>query len=222
MTMKLESKKILIVVVAVIGQFIIMLGVSFFNQYFLMDFTLTIRIILMFICQWIFLPVPIFLMYKSKEKLHEIGFAKDKILRQILIGLLIAIAMCLIFTVIPILLGQQDMVSDKRYSQAWQFAFEFAYAIFGVAIAEEFFFRGYLFKKLLDFKDSKLLAILVSSLVFGLFHVFRGGLIQVLGTSIIAVIYCLCREKIKHCTLLSLIIAHGVYDALIVLCVSLI
>ena len=135
-----------------------------------MDFTLAIRIVLMFICKWIFLLVPVFLMYKNKEKLRDIGFTKGKILLQILVGILIAIALCLVFTVIPILLGQRDMISSTRFSQVWQFIFQFFYAIFGIALVEVFFFRGYLFKKLLGFKDPKLLAILVSSLIFGLFH----------------------------------------------------
>ena len=32
---------------------------------------------------------------------------------------------------------------------------------------------------------------------------------------LLGVVLCLCRLKIRHCTLLSLVIAHGVYDALI-------
>lgn len=39
-------------------------------------------------------------------------------------------------------------------------------------------------------------------------------------TAILGLIFCVFREKIKGCTLLLLITAHGVYDAMIVLWVS--
>ena len=39
-------------------------------------------------------------------------------------------------------------------------------------------------------------------------------------TAFIGLVYCIFREKIKECTLLSSIIVHGVYDAMIVLWVS--
>ncbi|MBU3191931.1 CPBP family intramembrane metalloprotease [Clostridium bowmanii] len=160
-------------------------------------------------------------MLKNKEKLKDIGFIRVNIHKQIFIGIVIAIVMCLIFTVIPILCGLKDMVSSTHYTKTWQFIFEFAYSIFGVAIVEEFFFRGYMFKKLMDIKNSKWFAIIISSIVFGLFHIFQGNIIQVFTTMMLGVMFCLFREKIKGCSTLSIIIAHGIYDALIVLCVAL-
>jgi membrane protease YdiL (CAAX protease family) len=219
-TKKQQHKNVAAIMTAIIYQFLLLLAVSYFNQNILMTFPIVVRMIAMFLCQWIFLLIPIFLMGKNGETLRDIGFLKENILLQVLVGILIATAMCLMLTVLPILFGQKEMVSSTRYTQTWQFVFQFFYTVFGVALAEEVFFRGYLFKKLLDAKASKPFAILVSSVVFGLFHMFAGGLIQVVVTAIIGVIYCLCREKIKHCTLLSLIIAHGIYDALIVLCAS--
>jgi len=72
----------------------------------------------------------------------------------------------------------------------------------------------------LAIKNSKWFAIIISSLLFGLFHIFNGNIIQIFVTAFIGFLYCVFREKIKGCTLLSLIIAHGVYDAMIVLWVS--
>lgn len=42
-----------------------------------------------------------------------------------------------------------------------------------------------------------------------------GNIVQIISTGILGAIFCICRVKIKNCTLLSVIIAHGVYDALI-------
>jgi hypothetical protein len=128
--------------------------------------------------------------------------------------------MSLVLTVLPIILGFKDMVGSITYTQVWKFVYQFIYAIFGVALAEELIFRGYIFKKLLEIKNARWFAIIISSVLFGLFHIFNGSIIQVFMTAFIGFLYCIFREKIKGCTLLSLIIAHGVYDATIVLWVS--
>lgn len=203
--------------IAVAGVYLTVFGLRLFNQHLLMSFSLPMRIVLMIVTQWTLLIVPGVLMLVNKEKPADLGFAKERLLRQIGIGALLAAAMSLVFTVLPILLGFKDMVGSTSYKYAWQFVYEFFYCILGVALAEEIVFRGYIFRKLMEIKSSRWLAILVSSVLFGLFHVFGGNWIQVLMTAVIGLIYCFFREKIKSCTLLSLIIAHGVYDALIVL-----
>jgi membrane protease YdiL (CAAX protease family) len=112
------------------------------------------------------------------------------------------------------------MIGDTALTQTWQFVYEFIYTVFGVALAEELIFRGYLFTKLLEIKNSRWFAIILSSVLFGLFHIFSGNIIQVLMTAVLGFIYCIFREKAKGATLVSLIIAHGLYDAMIVLWVS--
>ncbi|NLN03649.1 MAG: CPBP family intramembrane metalloprotease [Clostridiaceae bacterium] len=191
-----------------------------FNQYLLMSFSLPIRMVLMIVTQWLMLIGPGVLMFVNKEKLTDIGFRKDKILVQIGIGIILAIAMSLVLTVVPILLGFKDMVGSIKYTETWKFVYQFIYAITGVALAEEIVFRGYIFSKLLEIKNQRWFAIIVSSLLFGLFHIFNGNIVQVIMTSFLGVLFCLFREKIKGCTLLSLIIAHGSYNAMIVLWVS--
>ena len=173
--------------------------------------------VLMMVTQWMLFIVPGILMLVNKEKLHTFGFTKENIPRQIFIGILIALIMSAILTMLPILLGYKDLVGSTSYTKAWQFTYELIYRIFGVALVEELIFRGYIFYKLLEIKNSKGFAIMISSLLFGLFHIFNGNLLQVLITAVIGFLYCIFREKIKGCRLLSLIIAHGIYDALIAL-----
>lgn len=156
----------------------------------------------------------------EQRKAQQYRLQKRKILPQIGIGVLLALAMSLVLTVLPIILGFKDMVGNTTYTQTYQFVYQFIYAILGVALAEELVFRGYIFHKLLAIKNSKWFAIIISSLLFGLFHIFNGNIIQIFMTAFIGFLYCIFREKIKGCTLLSLIIAHGVYDAMIVLWVS--
>ena len=145
----------------------------------------------------------------------------ENIPHQIAIGVILALLMSLFLTLIPILFGFKEMVGNTSYSELWQFAYNFVYLTIGVALAEEFVFRGYFFHKLLEIRDSRWFAMIVSSMLFGLFHIFYGNLIQIIITALIGLLYCVMREKIKNCTLLSLVIAHGLYDGMITLWVAL-
>ena len=212
-----KKRHITELIIAVFGAFAMLFALVMFNRHLLMGFSMPARIVLTVVTQWTLFLVPGILMIIWREKIADLGFSKENILSQIAVGAVIALAMSAVFTVLPIMLGFKDMVGATSYNKAWQFIYQFGYAILGVALAEELIFRGYIFYKLLKIKDSKWFAIIISSLIFGLFHIFGGSIIQMVMTALLGVIYCVLRERIKHCTTLSLIIAHGMYDALIVL-----
>ena len=65
------------------------------------------------------------------------------------------------------------------------------------------------------------LAVILSSVLFGLFHISGGSIIQILITGLLGALWCIFRLKIKNCSTLSLIIMHGVYDGLITVMASL-
>lgn len=160
--------------------------------------------------------VPVCIMIFRKEKLSDYGFSKEKLGYQVLTGIAIALCMSFVFTVIPHLAGKSDWVNNQhQYIYLWQFIYDFVYYIIAVALVEEFVFRGFLYKKIETLFGSSLYAILGSSILFGLFHFLGGNVVQLIATGIIGFILCICKEKIRNCTLLSLVIAHGVYDALI-------
>ncbi|MEG6571741.1 type II CAAX endopeptidase family protein [[Clostridium] cellulosi] len=218
---KTKTKTSLIqLLISVLGTFLIDFGIALFNQYILKSISIPLRIVAMFVNQWLLIVPSAILMIVNKEKLSDLGFTKEKIPRQIGIGILLAIAMSLVFTVLPILLGFKNYISNVRYTEVWKFIFEFFNTIFAVALAEELIFRGYIFNKLLEIKNNKWFAIIISSLLFGLFHMFQGNLLQILLTALLGIIFCIFREKIKGCTILSLIFTHGIYDFLIALWVS--
>lgn len=218
---KTKTKTSLIqLLICVLGTFLIDFGIALFNQYILKSISIPLRIVAMFVNQWLLIVPSAILMIVNKEKLSDLGFTKEKIPRQIGIGILLAIAMSLVFTVLPILLGFKNYISNVRYTEVWKFIFEFFNTIFAVALAEELIFRGYIFNKLLEIKNNKWFAIIISSLLFGLFHMFQGNLLQILLTALLGIIFCIFREKIKGCTILSLIFTHGIYDFLIALWVS--
>jgi len=87
--------------------------------------------------------------------------------------------------------------------------------VFSVLSVEEVIFRGHLFKKLSDINNSKWFAIIASSVLFGLFHIFNFHLLQIVVTTIMGIYWCVFKEKFKHCTLLSLIIGHALHNLFI-------
>lgn len=216
-----RNKKALIDLgIGVFGIFCTLLVVVWLNQQILMQLTLGWRMVLLITSQWLFMIVPLLLMRINHERIRFLMKSEVRLSNQILTGIILAFLMSFLFTVVPILLGFKEMVGSTSYTKVWQFAFDLLYSLFAVALAEEFVFRGYLFHKLLEVNQSKWFAILISSLLFGLFHSFQGDVLQVIVTTFLGILFCLLREKIKSVSLLSLVIIHGLYDALITLWVA--
>lgn len=141
---------------------------------------------------------------------------KEKLGLQILIGVSIAAALCLVFGIIPILCGtsligsHSDIPMDRMVLIAIQ-------DILFVGVGEEIVFRGYIQNQLTIWLKSKWLAPLFAAVLFGLWHLINGSIIQVLFTTMIGCIFGYSKYCIKHCSLLSVIIAHGLYDFSLVL-----
>ena len=179
------------------------------------------RMVLLIAAYWLTAIVPVIIVISSEEKLSEFGFGKDKIGLQILIGTGLGIGMSAILTLVPHLLGFGSFVDNgSRYKYAWQFCWEFLYCIAGVGLAEEFAFRGFIYQRVKSIFGKDFLAVIISSVLFGFFHILGGSIIQMVITGFIGALFCFFRLKIKNCTTLSIIIAHGVYDALITLMAS--
>lgn len=214
--MKERNKIITQMVIAIIGVVAGLLGVDAFNQYVLLGLSLGWRMVLTLVIYFAIALVPFCITIFNKDKWSDFGFSKEKLGYQVLIGLLIALCMSFVFTVIPHLVGKSEWVNNQhQYQYMWQFIYDFIYYIFVVALVEEFVFRGFFYKKLETLFGSVVGAIIGSSVLFGLSHFPGGNIGQILLTGIIGAVFCICRVKIKNCTLLSVIIAHGVYDALI-------
>lgn len=217
MNRKKEAYSLLL---GVLGVFISLLGLIMFNQYVLMTLPLGLRMISMILTHWAIMIVPIILIIAGKEELSAYGIKTDRIGTQISTGVRIGVLMSLVLTVIPIFLGFGGMVGDRKNNYLWQFVFDFVYFIIGVSFEEEFIFRGFIYEKIKRITGKTSLAVIVSSILFGLAHIFGGNVLQVIVTAGIGVIFCCCRLKIKSCTLLSLVFAHGIYDALITVWIS--
>lgn len=196
-------------------------GVICFNRYILMNLWLPMRMglsIVLYLCMAV---GPLLLMILARDTWSDYLFSKEKVGMQILVGIGIGAAMSLILTLPLFLTGHGEWSNNgKQYAFWWQYLYEIVYCVGAVSLTEEYIFRGFLYRKLRDFSGSFWVSALISSAAFGLFHIFGGSLVQVVMTSLIGLGLCIVRHKVKHCTTLSLIIGHGLYDFLITVWVN--
>ena len=215
-----KRKEICSFLIGFLGVILTIWGLSAFNRNVLMNLPISFRMVSMIVTHWAIMVVPIILILAEKEKLAAYGLHKEKLGMQILVGIVTGLCLSFLLTVIPILLGLGDMVGEKRELYLWEIIFEFLYCIVGVSLGEEFVFRGFIYEKIMRITNKTSCAVIGSSLLFGLAHIISGNILQVMMTAGLGILFCICRLKIINCTLLSLIIAHGIYDGLISLWVS--
>lgn len=184
-------------IIGFLGAILGLYGVVAFNQFVLMSLPLGLRMVIMPLIYWLIALIPIIVMLANKDKLVDYGFCKNKIGLQIIVGVLIGVAMSFILTLIPHLFGFGEFVdSGKRYIYLWQFIYEFLYCIFAVSCVEEFVFRGFIFEKIKRISQKDMISIIGSSVLFGVFHLFSGNIVQMLMTACIGAFFCFCRLKI--------------------------
>lgn len=211
-----EKKKELVpLIIGFAGSFLGLYGVISFNRFVLMSLPLGLRMAAMIVIYWLIVLVPVIVMLVRKDNLADY-WNNDHIGYQMLTGVLIGTVMSFVLTLVPHLIGFGAYFdSGKRYTYLWQFAYEFLYCIAAVGLAEELVFRGFIYNRIKKIGRSNAAAVIGSSVLFGIFHLFGGNIVQMIMTAFIGAFFCLCKLKIKNCSLLSLIIAHGIYDALI-------
>lgn len=157
--------------------------------------------------------IPLVLMLRAKVDLYEYGITEQHLPRQIGIGILIGLGMGCVLSLLPMALGLKQLVyTGTGYQSTGEALGQLIYYIFVIGVVEEFIFRGFAYHHLKELCLSDLTPIVISSLLFGLYHL---NILQLLTTGLIGAFFCVCRERIPSCTLLSLAIAHGLHDWLI-------
>ena len=216
---KINKKKEWIgLIVGYIGTLAGLFGIIWINQNVLMALPLVGRMIVMIASRILLMIVPILLMIICKDKLSDYGFTRKRLGLQIALGILLGLAMSIVLTLIPFLFGFGKYLGNdngRYYTELWQFAYDFLYLTVGVSLSEEFVFRGFIYEKIKRISGRDSITVIVSSFMFGLLHLFGGNIIQVIVTSFMGILFCLIRQKIRNCSLLTVIIVHGIYDAMI-------
>ena len=137
---------------------------------------------------------------------------KNRLWLQILIGVAFAAVLCFLMGIVPILCGTSIIGSHTEPSAGF-LAISAVQDILFVGVCEEIVFRGYVQNQIeVWLKKCKWLAPLIAAVLFGLWHIINGSLIQVLFTTLIGCVLGYSKYFIKDCTLLTVVIAHGLYD----------
>ena len=229
--MAVKRKQLVKVAITFIWALITSLGIGWVIQNILLSVSgVALLLVATILLWWFMLLVIVIFMRRDGETLKDIGFEKEKLGLQILWGFLVATITLLIFVILPELIFDIQVESLLEIN-ILEVTMVLIYMLLAVALVEEVIFRGYLFKKLKDIKDNKWFAILVSSTLFGLFHIFSfpanfsvfwlfylynwSRLRVIVTVAVMGVVWCLLRVKIKHCTLLSLIIANALHSAMV-------
>jgi membrane protease YdiL (CAAX protease family) len=147
------------------------------------------------------------------ESLAALGLQKNAVVTQILYGIAIFAAVSIIFIAVPMSLG---LGRDELFPQRQALFWAIPQRLILVGFSEELIFRGYVLGRIQRLSHSKGWAIIISSLLFGLWHfIGTGNPVQVLVTAIIGACFALPRMYVKNCSIVSVSLAHGLYDSLL-------
>ncbi|MBP3854960.1 MAG: CPBP family intramembrane metalloprotease [Ruminiclostridium sp.] len=137
-----------------------------------------------------------------------------KNIRQYVIGTAIALALSLSIAFIPALCGVSLIGSHKDFSW-FGIVYNFLNYFLIIGPVEELVFRVYIQDTVVSFFDKKkYIGVVVSSLIFGLWHWINGSFVQVLFASGIGLVFGTCKYLIKDCKYPGLALGHGLYDFL--------
>jgi membrane protease YdiL (CAAX protease family) len=147
------------------------------------------------------------------------GWSTAHLGRQLLTALAL-LAVTLSLTLVPALMGIS--VVGRGETRPLVFMYLAVRQFVLVGFVEEFAWRGYVLGGVRRALGSGPWAVLLSSLLFGLWH-FPGGhdVAQVLVTALIGAVYATALLKIRHCTTLATGTAHGLHDFALLLIASL-
>jgi len=132
--------------------------VSFFN-YLFNKYFITVLI-------WLMLVLPVFIFIKlRKQSIKSVGITSENLLGSLPAGLIGALPVIVIFIILAIIRGKQinyNIISIFKV---------FLYHLFVIAFAEELAFRGFIQTRILTIIKNKWFGIIITALLFSLFHV---------------------------------------------------
>ncbi|MEG1887390.1 MAG: CPBP family intramembrane glutamic endopeptidase [Oscillospiraceae bacterium] len=134
-------------------------------------------------------------------------FSKKNLWRQLIVGVLLGAILSLVIFVLP-KEHNSDIINPLLI-------YKMFYYMVAAPVAEELLFRGYLYEKIKLLSDSAFASAISSAILFGGWHFMLSHniMLAVISTAL-GLALGLARYKLKNCTVLSTIIAHGLYNGL--------
>ena len=137
-----------------------------------------------------------------------------KNVRQYIIGIVIALVLSLCIAFIPAMCGYSLVGGHTDFSW-FGIIYNFLNYILIIGPVEELVFREYIQETMVSFFGKyKYAGVVITSLIFGLWHWINGPFIQVMFTFGIGLVFGTCKFLIKDCKYPGLALGHGLYDFL--------
>ncbi len=154
----------------------------------------------------------LFMYAKYCEKLKFLLWREQKLkpLTYLLSVLLVLFITTVVMSIIAITINQFIYKKTHTVSLGERNVFIFLFSAFTAAVTEELIFRGYLLPRIKLLLNNTWLAVIISSLIFGLAHVTNYNFIQMLNPFIIGLIFSIYYSKYQNLTVL--IICHLIID----------
>jgi membrane protease YdiL (CAAX protease family) len=147
----------------------------------------------------------------EKQPFSELGFTSKNLPKQLIWAGAVFLMLVAFMSAEAVFMGLPNVIGTQK-QPLW---YALPQKIIFVGFAEETLFRGYILNAIRRLSSSSAAAIIISSLLFGAWHLINGNLIQAVNTSLIGLIFAIPFAKGKNCSLLSVALAHGLYDALL-------
>lgn len=194
-------------------------GVMLFQRNVLTGFPKGLQLALTFPLAWLpALPAIVILIIRC-DRLVTLRPTKRGLPAQLITGIVLGI---LVFAATHGLLYLLDALGIITFTPAkseislFNSLYKLAYFLIAIGASEEFLFRCFFYEKFKRVFKTDRAAVLGSSLLFALVHIINGSdPANLVFIFIIAIVFTALRLKLKSCTLISLIVMHGVYDWLI-------
>lgn len=158
--------------------------------------------------------------YERKKQISaDFGYSTKNVGVQLLFSVIGSMITLSIFVFIPLLAGSSsEMILSSKQTGLFNILTQVLFLLLLVGPIEEFIFRGYFQVQLEKVLHSPIAACVISSLLFGFWHFpSTQSLINVMCAFVIGLIYSVLKTKFRHCTMVSVSLAHGLHDAVIFL-----
>jgi len=205
-----EKQKIEILIIAILAFAVTMLAPIIRNA----AISDLLKMVMKALVYILLVAIPFVICIIMKRPIGALGFKKEDLLKQILIGCGIFAFLASLMTIAVLVLGENaKMLIGSKLTGIGSIIYSIVFLIVFVGMGEEILFRGYFLERFKTLTGSVAWAIILSSILFGAWH-FPGGqdFLQVFITAMIGAILGFSMLKFKNCSTLSVVIAHGLYD----------
>ena len=134
--------------------------------------------------------------------------------RQYAIGAALALILSFFIAVLPVLFGV-SLVGEHTDFSWFSLIYDLLFYMLIIGPVEEFVFRVYLQDTLIGFFGKhQWMGVVIAAMLFGVWHIINGSMIQVLFTFGIGLVFGFAKFKIKDCDYFGVALGHGMYDFL--------